>query len=148
MVSESDVDYRVKLIDASQKIRKVKVNLSVSLAHEVAMKKGPVIYPIRRVKCKNFITIYENPSLQKDNIFNGLVPKSFIFGLVKSTAFNSGFKKNSFNCQHFDFSSLGILQSTVNDCLLNAISFLLGQMHSILCCTSSSHKSRVFHSQK
>ena len=34
MASENDVDYRVKLIDASPKIHKVKVNPSLSLAHE------------------------------------------------------------------------------------------------------------------
>ena len=108
MASEGDADYKVKLIDANLKIRKVKVNPSVSLAHEVALKKGPAIYPIRRVECKSFIIPNGNPSLQKDNIFNGLVPKSFVFGLVESAAFNGGFKKNPFNFHHFNLSSLGI----------------------------------------
>lgn len=108
MSSEDDVDYRVKLIDANLKIRKVKVNPSVSLAHEVALKKGPAIYPIRRVECKSFIIPNGNPSLQKDNIFNGLVPKSLVLGMVESTSFNGGFKKNPFNFQHFNMSSLGI----------------------------------------
>lgn len=111
MASEDDADYKVKLIDANLKVRKVKVNASVSLAHEVTLKKGPAIYPIRRAECKSFIIPGGNPSLQKDNIFNGLVPKSFVFGLVESVAFNGGLKKNPFNFQHFNLSSLGI---TVN----------------------------------
>ena len=37
MASEADADYRVKLIDADTKLHKVKVNPSVSLAHEVAL---------------------------------------------------------------------------------------------------------------
>ena len=78
MASEADADYRVKLIDASLKIRKVKVNPTVSLAHKVALKKGPAIYPIRRVECKSFIIPAGNPFLRKDNLFNGLVPKSFV----------------------------------------------------------------------
>jgi hypothetical protein len=75
MASEGDADYRVKLIDAYFKIRKVKVNPSISMAHEIALKKGPAIYPIRRVECKSFIIPAGNPSLRKDNLFNGLVPK-------------------------------------------------------------------------
>ena len=68
--------------EAYLKIGKVKVSPSVSVAHELAMKKGPAIYPIRRVECKSFIIPAGNPCLRKDNIFNGLVPKSFVFGLV------------------------------------------------------------------
>ena len=89
MASENDVEYRVKLTDAYFKIRKVKVSSSISVAHELPLKKGPAIYPIRRVECKSFIIPGGNPSLRKDNVFNGLVPKTFDFGLVESEAFNS-----------------------------------------------------------
>ena len=82
MASENDVDYRVKLTDAYLKVRKVKVSSSISLAHELTLTKGPAIYPIRRVECKSFIIPGGNPSLRKDNVFNGLVPKTFVFGLV------------------------------------------------------------------
>ena len=84
------------------------VSPSISLAHEVALKKGPAIYPIRRVECKSFIIPAGNPSLRKDNVFNGLVPKSFVICLVESTAFNGAYKKNPYNFQHFDVSSVGI----------------------------------------
>ena len=108
MPSENDADYRVKLIDAYLKLRKVKVSPSISLAHEVALKKGPAIYPIRRVECKSFIISAGNSSLRKDNVFDGLVPKSFVICLVESTAFNGAYKKNPHNFQHFDVSSVGI----------------------------------------
>ena len=111
MASEDDVDYRVKLTDAYLKIRKVKVNPSISVAHEIALKKGPAIYPIRRVECKSFIVPAGNPSLRKDNLFNGMVPKTVVFGLVESEAFNGALKKNPYNFQHFNVSSIGI---TVN----------------------------------
>ena len=61
MASEDDVDYRVKLTEAYLKIRKVKVSPSISIAHELALKKGPAIYPIRRVECKTFIISAGNP---------------------------------------------------------------------------------------
>ncbi|CAB3994887.1 Hypothetical predicted protein [Paramuricea clavata] len=52
-----------------------------------------------------------NPSLRKDNLLNGLVPKTFVFGLVESEVFNGALKKNRYNFQHFNVSSIGI---TVN----------------------------------
>ena len=104
LMSVENVDFKVKLIDAYLNVRNVKVSPSVSLSHETTLKKGPAIYPIRRVECKSFIIPAGNPSLQKDNIFNGLVPKSFVFGLVESVAFNGGFKKNPYNFQHFNMS--------------------------------------------
>ena len=108
MASEADVDYRVKLTEAYLKIRKVKVSPSISIAHELALKKGPAIYPIRRVECKTFIISAGNPSLRKDNVFNGLVPKTFAMVMVDSAAFNGDYKKNPFNFKTFTTSFLGI----------------------------------------
>ena len=108
MSSVDDADHKVKLVDAYLKLRKVKVSPSISLAHEVALKKSPAIYPIRRVECKSFIIPTGNPSLRKGNVFNGLVPKSFVICLVESTAFNGAYKKNPYNFQHFHVSSVGI----------------------------------------
>ena len=111
MSSVANPDQKVKLTDAYLKLRKVKISPSVSVAHELALKKGPAIYPIRGVECKSFIAPARNPSLRKDNIFNGLVPKSFVFGLVDSSAFNGSHTKNPFNFKHLNVSSIAV---TVN----------------------------------
>lgn len=111
MSSVDDADFKVKMIEAYLKVRKVKVNPSVSLAHEVALKRGPAFYPIRRVECKSFIIPAGNPSIRKDNIFSGLVPRSFVYGLIESSSLNGDFKKNPFNFKHFNVSNIGV---TVN----------------------------------
>ena len=49
-----------------------------------------------------------NPSLRKDNVFNGLVPKTFAMVIVDSAAFNGDYKKNPFNFKTFTTSFLGI----------------------------------------
>ena len=85
--------HKVKLTKAYLKVRKVKVSPSVSIAHELALKKGPAIYPVRRVECKTFIILTGNSSLRKDNLYNGLVPKTFVFGMVDSAAFNGDYRK-------------------------------------------------------
>ena len=107
MASEADADYRVRLTDAYLKVRKVRIGSSISVAHELALKKGPTVYPIRQVECKSFIVAGGNPSLRKD-VFNGLLPKTFVFGLVDSDAFNDAYKKIPFNFKNCTVSYLGI----------------------------------------
>ena len=104
----SDIDgaaHKVKLTEVYLKVRIVKVSPSVSIVHELALKKGPAIYPVRRVECKTFIIPAENPSLRKDNLYNGMV------GMVDSAAFNEDYEKNSFNFKTLTASFIGI---TVN----------------------------------
>ena len=103
MASEDDAAYRVKLTEAYLKLRKVQVSPSVSMANEQTLKIGPAIHPICRLECKSFIISAGNPSLRKDNIFNGLVPKT-----CESAAFNGAYKKNPYNFQNFGVSFIGI----------------------------------------
>ena len=111
MSSVNNAAHKVKLTEAYPKVRKVKVSPSVSIAHELALKKGPAIYPVRRVECKTFIIPTGNPSFRKDNLYNRLVPKTFVFGMVDSAAFNGDYTKNPFNFKTFTASFIGI---TVN----------------------------------
>ena len=111
MASEDDADYRVKLTEAYLKICKVKVSPSISISHELAMKKGLAIYPVRRVECKTFIIAAGNPSLRKYNLYNGFVLKTFVFGMVDSAVVNGDYKKNPYNFKTYTTSFLVI---TVN----------------------------------
>ena len=78
---------RVKFEDVVLKIRKVKVDDIVSGANEVALKKTPALYPIRRIECKALSIPAGFPHV-KDNIFSGTIPKSFVFGLVDAKAYS------------------------------------------------------------
>ena len=79
---------KVKFEDVVLKIRKVKVDDIVSAANEVALKKTPALYPIRRVECKALSIPAGLPHVRKDNIFSGTIPKSFVFGLVDAKAYS------------------------------------------------------------
>ena len=104
----SEVNPKVTLTDVVLKIRKVKVDQAVSDAMGLLLLKSPAIYPIRRVECK-FLTIPANlPSTRKDNIFSGLIPKSFIFGLVDADAFTGKSGKNPYNFKHFQVNNIGL----------------------------------------
>ena len=79
---------RVQFEDVVLKIRKVKVDDIVTAANEVALKKTPALYPIRRVECKALSIPAGLPHVRKDNVFSGTIPKSFVFGFVDAKAYS------------------------------------------------------------
>ncbi len=102
---------RVKLTDVILKVRKVRVSPTVSMSHELALKKMAAIYPIRRVECKTFVMPGNMPSVRKDNIFTGNIPKTFVFGLVDARGFSGGYKHNPYNFRNFEVTTVTL---TVN----------------------------------
>ena len=105
---DSIIEPRVHLTDVVLKIRKVKVDQPVSDGVERMLKQTPALYPIRRVECK-ILTIPENlPNIRQDNIFSGIIPKSFVFGLVDVDAYTGIYKKNPYNFAHFGVTSVSL----------------------------------------
>ena len=102
----SKVNPKVELTDVVLKIRKVKVDQAIRDSTEVLLKQTPAIYPIRRVVCKALSIAPGLPNVRLDNIFSGLVPTSFVFGLVDSNAYTGEYGKNPFNFKHYDISTI------------------------------------------
>ena len=104
----SVIEPKVHLTDVVLKIRKVKVDQPVSDGVERMLKQTPALYPIRRVECK-ILTIPQNlPNIRQDNIFSGIIPKSFVFGLVHVDAYNGVYGKNPYNFAHFGVTSVSL----------------------------------------
>ncbi len=107
----SPLNAKVKLTDVILKVRKVRVNPTVSMAHELALKKMAAIYPIRRVECKTFVMAANVPSVRKDNIFTGNIPKTFVFGLLDAKGFSGDYTKNPYNFEDYKVTTVTL---TVN----------------------------------
>ena len=108
MTSNSAIAPKVKLTDVILKIRKVKVDQSVSDGIERMLKQTPALYPIRRVECK-ILTVPENlPNIRQDNIFSGIIPKTFVVGLVKVDAANGTYGTNPYNFAHFGVTTVSL----------------------------------------
>ena len=99
---------RVHLTDVVLKIRKVKVDQPVSDGVERMLKQTPALYPIRRVECKILIIPENLPNTRQDNIFSGLIPNSFVFGLVHVNAANGTYEKNPYNFVHFGVTNVSL----------------------------------------
>ncbi len=104
----SPLNAKVSLTDVILKVRKVRVNPTVSMAHELALKKTTAIHPIRRVECKAFVMAANVPSVRKDNIF---VPKTFVFGLLDAKGFSGDYTKNPYNFEDYKVTTVTL---TVN----------------------------------
>ena len=105
------INPKVKLTDVVLRIRKVKVDPAINDATETMLKQTPALYPIRRVECKVLTIPSELPSVRQDHIFSGVIPKSFVFGLVNVNAANGTYDKNPYNFAHFGVTAVTL---TVN----------------------------------
>ena len=102
------IEPKVQLSDVVLKVRKVKVDQSISDGVERMLKQTPALYPIRRVECK-ILTIPANlPNVRQDNIFSGIIPNSFVVGLVHVDATTGEYDKNPYNFQHFGVTSISL----------------------------------------
>ena len=102
------IEPKVHLTDVVLKIRKVKVDQSVGDGVERMLKQTPALYPIRRVECK-ILTIPANlPNIRQDNIFSGIIPNSFVVGLVHVDASTGEYGKNPYNFQHFGVTTVSL----------------------------------------
>ena len=102
------IDPRVHLTDVVLKVRKVKVDQAVSDGVERMLKQTPALYPIRRVECK-ILTIPQNlPNIRQDNIFSGIIPNLFVFGLVDVDAATGTYGTNPYNFKHFGISNVSL----------------------------------------
>ncbi len=102
---------KVNLTDVILKVRKVRVSPTVSMAHELALKKMAAIYPIRHVECKTFVMPANIPNVRKDNIFTGNIPKTFVFGLVNAKGFSGDYSRNPYNFEDYKVTTVTL---TVN----------------------------------
>ena len=105
---DSMINPKVKLTDVVLRIRKVKVDQAINDATETMLKQTPALYPIRRVECKVLTIPNSLPGVRQDNIFSGIIPKSFVFGLVNVDAANGVYDKNPYNFAHFGVHTVSL----------------------------------------
>ena len=101
--------FKVKLEKVVLKIRRVKLNPAVSLAHAEALQLGTAKYPIRRVECLTYTVDAGTLSHDKENLFTGQLPKRLVLGMVTNTSFNGTFTSNPFNFQHFNVNYIELV---------------------------------------
>lgn len=108
LINYETENVKVKILDASLRVRRAKINPGILLAHSKALSKGTAKYPLTRVEVKSFTLHTGITGETLDNIILGQIPKRIIIGLVSNKAFNGSKKENPFNFQHFNLNYLAM----------------------------------------
>ena len=122
MTSENE-QYKIIIVSAVIRIRKVKIAPSVYLSHAKVLEGGMAKYPIRRVICKTFTVATGYMDFIQEKLFNGQLPTRLIIGCVDNKAFNGDYKQNPFNFQHFNATEISLYldgqQTTIKPLVMN-----------------------------
>ena len=108
LMTSEDEQYRIKIVNAVMRIRKVKVSSSVYLAHANVLESSTAKYPIKRVICKTFTVSSGYLDFIQEKLFSGQLPTRLIIGCLDNKAFNGDYKTNPFNFQHFSATELSV----------------------------------------
>ncbi|KAK2834689.1 hypothetical protein Q7C36_015390 [Tachysurus vachellii] len=84
LMKEGNINFALKILNASLFVKKVSVSPSVKLGHAHALLSSTAKYSLER------------------NLFLGPLPKNIIFGMVDNDAFSGSYNKNPFNFKHYD----------------------------------------------
>ncbi|VDO11372.1 unnamed protein product [Brugia timori] len=98
--------YRIRILDATLKIRKVKINPAILLAHSKNLERFNAKYPITRVETKISTIAAGLASYSCNNIILGQIPKRVIIGFVSNRTYNGDFQLNPYNFEHFNLNHL------------------------------------------
>ncbi|KAK7576271.1 hypothetical protein V9T40_012557 [Parthenolecanium corni] len=105
-VMAAEGNYKVKILDACLKIRKVKINPAILLAHSKNLERFNAKYPITRVETKVATISTGLASFSCNNIIMGQIPKRIIIGFVSNRTYNGDFTNNPYNFEHFQLNHL------------------------------------------
>ena len=80
-------DEKVQLVDVRFKLCVQRLNGGVLVAHEKLFQNQPALYPYLRSEIKTASIAPGQYGFNADDIFQGLVPRKLVVGLVSSTAY-------------------------------------------------------------
>ena len=107
MTDSLEPSEKLQIVDARFKLCVQRLHNNVLLAHQKMIQNQPAYYPYQRSDIKSIALASGQYSYSVDDLFQGVVPNKLIVGMVSSEAFSGSYKKNPFNFQHYDCSSLG-----------------------------------------
>lgn len=104
-------DFKIKFLRVSLHVRRLLLNPSVINGHNAGLTKYNAHYPISHTELINFTIPAGQKSYIKDRLFPHQLPKLVIIGMIENEAYNGDIKKNPFNFQHFDLTSIGLYRN-------------------------------------
>lgn len=108
MSQKNNVKCKINIEKAILFVRKVSVLPSVLHGHELGLQTNNAQYPIQHVAMQTFTVASGQMSINRENIFQGRMPKFICVCMVENAAYSGDFKRNPYNFQHFDITFCGL----------------------------------------
>ena len=108
LMAVENATFKLKIVRAVLRVRKVRIAPAVFLAHAKALERGNAKYPVDRVECKTFTVPAGNLDLIQENIFMGQIPTRVVIGCVDNEAFNRKYNKNPFNFKNYKIQTVSL----------------------------------------
>ena len=100
--------YRVVFKQAILYVRKVKVDPSVIMGHDLGLQSNNAIYPIQKSELMTYTVMQGSKSHLQDNLFRGVLPKLVVVGLVGNSSFSGDTIKDPLTFGHFDVNTIAL----------------------------------------
>lgn len=99
--------FNIKINEAKLILRSVRISPSIMVAHNLALEKATAKYPIKRVIVENAI-ISQNLVSFSTSFPGKVLPNRIVFGLVENVSHTGDGKRNPFNFQNFNVTSVDV----------------------------------------
>lgn len=103
-----DPAYKVLIEQAVLRVRRVTVSPTLRMDHEKYLDKTTAKYPLSRVEVKPIAIPQGLLSLDRENVFLGVLPKRVVIALVNSAAFHGSYAENAFNFHHYKVTQVAL----------------------------------------
>ena len=100
----------IEITKAVLYVRKVKTLPSVVEGHEMGLLHSNALYPIQHVDMQYLSISSGVSSFNRENLFQGRMPKFVAIAMVADSAFSGNFTQNPFNFRHFNINYCGLFR--------------------------------------
>lgn len=101
--------FNIHISEAVLKVCKVTLEPEIFTAHAAVLSKGITAkYPLQKTEISTYIAQQGATAWAQHDIFQNRIPSLLVVGMVASEAFLGDFKKNPFNFQGFNLSTLTV----------------------------------------
>lgn len=104
---------KYEILDAKLMVRRVRVDSTVTMGHEIGLKKQNAVYPIRKKETVAFALPKDSSSFYKEQIFGDRRLPNFILVTFQSLAALDGdYAQKGWSFEHFDVNFLSLSRNT------------------------------------
>ena len=114
LLSESNLRYNIKIIEARLRLCHINLDPAVSVAISDTLKLKPAQYPYTSSKIHSYSIAKGSSSATITDLFSGQCPEKLFVFMVDSESAAGTFRANQYNFQHFNLNEIGFYVDNIS----------------------------------